>query len=49
MAKKTSVGIQLNGYRKRSKKSRPGIHAKTKTGTHKGSKNYVKLYRGQGK
>jgi hypothetical protein len=49
MAKKASVGIQLGGYRKRAKKSRPGIHAKTKTGTHKGSKNYVKLYRGQGK
>ena len=49
MAKKTAVGITLGGYRKKTKKSRPGIHAKTKTGTHKGSKNYVKLYRGQGK
>lgn len=49
MAKKTSVGITLSSYRKRSKRKRPGIYAKTKTGTHKGSKNYVKLYRGQGK
>ena len=28
---------------------RPGIHAKTKTSGTKGSKNYKKLYRGQGK
>jgi hypothetical protein len=49
MAKKTSVGITLGSYRKRAKRKRPGIYAKTKTGTHKGSKNYVKLYRGQGK
>jgi hypothetical protein len=49
MAKKASVGLTLASYRKRTKKKRPGISAKTKTGTHKGSKNYVKLYRGQGK
>jgi hypothetical protein len=29
--------------------SRPGVHAKTKTSKLKSSKNYKKLYRGQGK
>ena len=29
--------------------SRPGVHAKTKTSSHKRSKNYKKKYRGQGK
>jgi len=31
------------------KVSRPGIHAKTKTSALKSSKNYKKLYRGQGR
>ena len=31
------------------KVSRPGIHAKSKTCSLKSSKNYKKLYRGQGK
>ena len=31
------------------KKSRPGVHAKTKTSKLKKSRNYRKLYRGQGK
>lgn len=31
------------------KVSRPGIHAKSKTSSLKSSKNYKKLYRGQGK
>ena len=29
--------------------SRPGVHAKTKTSKLKTSKNYRKMYRGQGK
>jgi len=29
--------------------SRPGVHAKSKTSNLKSSKNYKKLYRGQGK
>ena len=29
--------------------SRPGVHAKSKTSKNKGSKNYKKIYRGQGK
>lgn len=32
-----------------SKVSRPGIHAKTKTSQSKRSKNYKKLYKGQGR
>jgi len=31
------------------KVSRPGIHSKTKTSSHKKSKNYKKSYIGQGK
>ena len=31
------------------KKSRPGVHAKSQTSKLKSSKNYKKLYRGQGK
>ena len=34
---------------KRTRKKRPGVHAKTKTSVSKGSKNYVKLYKGQGR
>lgn len=31
------------------KVKRPGVHAKSKTSSLKSSKNYRKLYRGQGK
>lgn len=34
---------------KKPKKKRPGVHAKSKTSVLKSSKNYKKLYRGQGK
>ena len=34
---------------KKPKVKRPGVHAKTKTSQLKSSKNYKKLYRGQGK
>ena len=37
-----------SSYRQKSKITRPGIHAKTKTSKHKQSKNYKKLSRGQG-
>jgi hypothetical protein len=33
---------------RRSKVTRPGVHAKTKVSTTKHNKNYTKLYRGQG-
>ncbi len=33
----------------KSKVSRPGVHAKTKTSKNKTSKNYKKSYKGQGR
>ena len=48
MAVKKST-IQFSAYKARAKRKRPGIHAKTKSSRLKGSKNYTKLYRGQGK
>lgn len=47
MAKKTQ-GVTVSQY-KPTKKSRPGVHAKTKTAVNKHSKNYKKPYRGQGR
>lgn len=35
-------------FQDKPKVSRPGVHAKTKTSKLKASKNYKKLYRGQG-
>ncbi len=32
-----------------NKVSRPGVHSKTKSSKLKSSKNYKKIYRGQGK
>ncbi len=45
MAKK----INIYQYTRRSKKKRPGVHAKSKSSNIKSSKNYVKKYRGQGR
>ena len=42
-------GLTLGNYGGSTKKKRPGIHAKSKTSKLKGSKNYQKAYRGQGK
>ena len=39
----------VNSYFEKPKKKRPGIHAKTKQSKNKGSKNYIKAYRGQGR
>ena len=41
--------LVLKAYVKPAKKKRPGVHAKTKHSRSKGSKNYVKPYRGQGR
>lgn len=41
--------ISLNSVMDKPKVKRPGVHAKCKTSSHKGSKNYRKLYRGQGR
>jgi hypothetical protein len=46
-AKKTSTST-VKQFEKRSKRKRKGIHAKTKCSKLKGSKNYKKLYSGQG-
>ena len=45
MAKALNVTI----FKPKAKKNNKGIHAKTKTSNAKGSKNYVKPYKGQGK
>jgi hypothetical protein len=45
MAKQTSGGSFVGS----PKKSRPGIHSKTRTSKNKGSKNYTKKYKGQGR
>lgn len=41
--------IQISNYRKKPKVKRPNVHAKTKMSKLKSSKNYKKLYRGQGR
>jgi len=46
MAKATSATVKT--YEK-TKVSRPGVHAKTKSSKLKTSKNYKKKYRGQGR
>lgn len=45
MAKSQTVVLRQN----KSKISRPGVHAKTKTSKTKTSKLYKKKYRGQGR
>lgn len=44
---KATLGV-VKTYRK-TKVSRPGVHAKTKTSKLKSSKNYKKTYKRQGK
>ena len=39
----------ISAYIKPHKKKRPGVHAKSKSSKLKGSKNYLKAYRGQGR
>jgi len=41
--------IVVNSYTPSKRKKRPGIHAKSKSSKLKKNKNYVKVYRGQGK
>jgi len=38
----------VTSYIAKPKKKRPGVHAKSKTSKIKSSKNYKKLYTGQG-
>ena len=39
---------ELSSFRAKARRKRKGIHAKTKSSSHKHSKNYIKLSRGQG-
>ena len=39
----------ISGIYKSNKKKRPGVHSKNNHSRSKGSKNYVKAYRGQGR
>lgn len=48
MAKKTSTSAAVQ-FKKKPKKKRPGVHAKTKNSILKKSKLWKKSYRGQGK
>ncbi len=41
--------LQISTYKKEANKKRPGIHSKSKTSKLKGSRNYKKAYRGQGR
>lgn len=43
------MAFNLSSRFKSAKKKRPGVHSKSKTSAHKGSKFYKKKYRGQGK
>ena len=47
MSAKTKVQTTTS-FKSKSKKRRPGIHAKTKQSTNKNNKNYVKTNVGQG-
>lgn len=40
---------KLGEHREKKRIKRRGIHAKSKTSTNKGSANYKKPYKGQGK
>ena len=42
-------GLTLGNYQKKGKKKRPGVSAKSKMSKLKSSKNYTKVYKGQGK
>lgn len=41
--------LNITLFKKKPKKNNKGIHAKTKQSKAKGSKNYVKSYKGQGR
>jgi len=43
------MGLQSTSTRVSVKVTRPGVHSKTKTSKSKGSKNYKKAYKGQGR
>lgn len=46
---KAKVKTNENRFKAKPRIKRPGVHAKTKTSYSKVSKNYKKLYKGQGR
>jgi len=48
-APKKSGSSNVKVFTGNSKKNRKGIHTKSKASKHKGSKNYKKTYKGQGR
>jgi hypothetical protein len=46
---KAKVKENASKFLDKPKKKRPGVHSKKKSSQLKSSKNYKKLYRGQGK
>ena len=44
-----TVTVKVVSYHAHPSIKRPGVHSKNKTSRNKGSKNYVKPYRGQGR
>lgn len=48
MAKLKKGNESVASFRSKPKKKRKGIHAKSKSSNNKSSKNYKKLYIGQG-
>lgn len=49
MAKKSTTTSSVKLHLAKPKKKRPGVHSKKKSSNLKTSKNYKKLYRGQGR
>lgn len=49
MATKTDKKMNTSLFREKSKRKRPGVHSKKNSSSLKSSKNYKKLYKGQGK
>jgi hypothetical protein len=45
---KSKTTSSVKTYRAKPKRKRPGIHAKTKSSSHKHGRNYVKVSVGQG-
>ena len=43
------MALNVSSYLGTTKKKRPGVHAKSKTSKLKKSRNYKKLYKGQGR
>jgi len=44
-----AVIAKVSSYHAHPSIKRPGVHSKNKTSRNKGSKHYVKPYRGQGR